>query len=123
MKYRELSHEELSAFLKTFDFEYETVHRRLCFAIIKRIHRRTLMGYDFREIVICPIKEIVIEGNHRYIAYQLAEKKIKFRIGTSSFCDSGIDFNRVDLDVLDDWDTHQEHTRIYLNDDFLKDML
>ena len=46
----------------------------MCYSIIKRIHRRVLDGYGtkFGPIKIDQKTNLIVDGNHRYIAYKLA---------------------------------------------------
>jgi hypothetical protein len=58
----ELTPEVLKAYLKSTNHTYNTTHTILCFAIIKRIHRRVLMGYRFGAISVCYSKGLIIDG-------------------------------------------------------------
>ncbi|MFP5439803.1 MAG: ParB/Srx family N-terminal domain-containing protein [Bacteroidia bacterium] len=69
--YTELTVEDLEIFLKTDNHEYFTTHSKVCFEIIRRIHRRVLLGYDFGAIKVNG-NRLIIDGNHRYLAYKLA---------------------------------------------------
>jgi len=79
------------------------------------------MGHRFGSIIICRQKGMVIDGNHRYIAYLLAGVEISFQNGTSSFCDICRKYRDINLDVEQDWDANHPDTIKYLNDDFLKE--
>ena len=111
--------EKLQNFIINTEHEYLTTHQKLCFAIIARIYRRVLKGYRFGAIKISD-GQLIIDGNHRYIAYKLANVEFKILEATRSFCDQPKKFNDVVIDVLQDWDANHPHNKKYCNDDFLK---
>ena len=118
----ELTKEILDTFLKETNHKYNTAHSVLCYAIIKRIHRRLLMGYRFGTITVCQTKCLVVDGNHRFIAYSLAGIDVEVRDGTSSHCDVPKSFNDINIDQDKDWDIYSPEKKIFCNDDFLKDL-
>jgi len=107
-------------FIEKHEHQYTTVHKKLCFFIIKRIYRRVKKGYRFGNIKISD-KGLIIDGNHRYIAYKLAEIEFQTIKGTSSHCDEPKNFNEIKIDVIEDWDLNSESSRKYCNDDFLRE--
>lgn len=117
---KELDIDQLRYFIENEQHEYSTAHTILCFAIIRRIHRRLLMGYRFGSIKISK-NGLIIDGNHRYVAYKIADVPIETILGTSSFCDKNRSFNEVQIDIHQDWDANNCLTRKFCSDDFLKD--
>ncbi|SUJ25761.1 Uncharacterised protein [Sphingobacterium spiritivorum] len=118
---KELSIDALKDFINKTELVYKTAHKKLCFAIIQRIYRRTKLGYYFGDIKTCKEKGIVIEGNHRYLAYILAGIKINSISGTSSHCDVPTSYHEIEFDVESDWDENHENTIKFINDDFLNE--
>ncbi|MCI0922549.1 hypothetical protein [Sphingobacterium rhinopitheci] len=120
-KTNELTNEELLDFLKIHEFEHSTSHKKLCFAVVNRIYRRVKLGYTFGGIKVCRDKNIVVDGNHRYVAYSIAGIRIDVIDATSSICDFASGFADIYLEFLEDWDANNPKTEKYLNDDFLID--
>jgi len=110
--------EDLKKFIEDFEHEYSTAHKRLCFIIIKRIYRRVLNGHRFGGIKV-DSTGLVVDGNHRYIAYKLA--KIEFEIipWTSSLSDEPKSYNKITIDEIEDWDLNCLKNMKYCTDDFL----
>ena len=119
-KFEELTIERLNSYFKESDTKYHTAHNVLCFAIIKRIYRRVMMGYRFGGITVCEYKGIVVDGNHRYIAYLLAGVEIEFICGTSSHCDLRNCYKDIRIDTKEDWDYNSPSYRKYCNDKILE---
>lgn len=67
-------YKRLIDFIKNTDHILFTTHTKVCYSIIKRIHRRVLDGYGtkFGPIKIDQKTNLIVDGNHRYIAYKLA---------------------------------------------------
>lgn len=120
-EFEELTRDKFEEFIALNNIEHKTAQCRLCFKIIKRIYRRCKLGYYFGDIKICKYKDMVVEGNHRYISYLLAGIEFGILDGTSSFCDNPKYYNDVEVDFDDDWDEYQKETKKYVTDDFLKD--
>lgn len=81
-----LEFEKLQNFIVDTEHKYLTTHQKLCFAIIARIYRRVLLGYRFGAVKISN-QRLIVDGNHRYIAYKLANIKFEIFEATHSFCD------------------------------------
>jgi hypothetical protein len=113
-----LDFQSLAEFVENEKLEYMTAHSRLCFAIIARIYRRVKMGYRFGPIRVSA-GEMIVDGNHRYIAYKLAGIEFDTIEATRSRCDDLKNFNTVVIDFEHDWDANNSKTRKYCNDDFL----
>lgn len=112
--------QDLKKFITNTEHEYLTTHQKLCFAIIARIYRRVLQGYRFGAIKISD-ERLIVDGNHRYIAYKLANVEIEILEATRSFCDQPKRFNDVVIDILEDWDSNHPYNKRYCSDDFLKE--
>jgi len=78
----ELTKQEFRNFMESYKFGFKTVQKKICFHIIKRIYSRCKRNYYFKDIKVCYNKKIIVEGNHRYIAYLLAG--IEFSVIESS---------------------------------------
>lgn len=114
-----LEFEKLQNFIVDTEHKYLTTHQKLCFAIIARIYRRVLKGYRFGAIKISN-QQLIVDGNHRYIAYKLANVEIEILEATGSFCDQPKKFNEVEIDIIQDWDANHPYNKKFCNDDFLK---
>lgn len=102
--------------MESHNFKYKTVQKKLCFHIIKRIYRRCKEQYYFKHIKICCVKGIVVDGNHRYIAYLLAGIDFDVIPYTSSHCDCPTDYKDLSLDLDDDWDNNHPDTKFLVTD-------
>jgi hypothetical protein len=111
--------ETLRHFIENSDLDYMTAHPKICFAIIARIYRRVRMGYFFGGIKVSD-EEMVVDGNHRYIAYKLANVEFEVVKATRSRCDEMKKFNEIEIDIEQDWDANHPINKKYCNDDFLK---
>lgn len=116
--YQELNIKKLQVFIDKTDHDYSTAHKTLCFAIIARIYKRAMAGYYFGAVKVD--KDMIIDGNHRYIAYKLA--KIDFEIvkGSRSHCDELKSFKDIKIDTEQDWDANHPVNKRYCTDGFLK---
>ena len=110
--------ERLKDFIANGEHKYLTAHKKICFAIIKRIYTRVIKGHRFGAIKISD-NELIIDGNHRYIAYKLAHVEFQIIEGTRSFCDQSRSFNEIEIDIKEDWDFNNPKNKKYCNDDFL----
>lgn len=114
-----LTKEEVQDFIRDTKHDFYTTHEKLCFIKIQRIHRRLQMGYRFGNITIYN-NELIIEGNHRYIAYKMCGIEFDIRKGTKSHSDVNKNINEIIVDIDEDWDYNCLQTRHYCNDDFLQ---
>jgi len=121
-KHSELKVEDLEIFLNKEDHEYFTTHSKVCFEIIKRIYRRVLLGYDFGAIKVNQ-NRLIIDGNHRYLAYELAGIDYEIIAGCRSFSDPEYKLNTLNLVIDEDWDYNRQDTRKFCTDDFLKNCI
>ena len=93
-----------------------TTHRCLCFAIVRRIYYRCLAGYYFGDIKVCVKNCLVVDGNHRYIAYLLADIEFGIIAWTSSKSDMLLSFNALEIDFDNDWDRYFYNNRLLITD-------
>jgi hypothetical protein len=111
---------ELDVFIKYIeetDHVYSTAQIGLCFAVIARIYRRVLKQHYFGDIKVDG--NMIVDGNHRYIAYKLANIEFDTVPWTRSFCDEAKKFNGIKMDVKNDWDKEHPVNKVYCDDDFL----
>lgn len=107
-EFEELTRDRFEEFIARNSFKYRTVQVKLCFQIIKRMYRRCTLGYYFGDIKVCKSKAIVVEGNHRYLAYLLAGIEFEVIYWTSSYSDNPIQHNGIKVDFDEDWDEFQK---------------
>ncbi len=112
--------EKLQNFIANSEHPFLTTHQKLCFVIIARIYRRVLQGYRFGAIKISN-SWLIVDGNHRYIAYKLANIEFEIIAGTHSFCDQPRKINDITIDTVQDWDVNHPYTKKFCNDDFLNE--
>ena len=114
----------LDDFIKNTNHEYSTTHSKLCFFKIHRIYNRVVAGYgpQFGDIKVHEESKLIIDGNHRYIAYKLA----KFSFGKINWCRNFSDVEKaignIEIDYTEDWDKNNKETIKYCSDDFLLDL-
>lgn len=116
-------HQKLEQFLRSEEHEYDTTHTRLCYFVIERIYRRVKAGYRFGGIKIDTKEKLIIDGNHRYIAYKLAQIEIEYIDWLKNHCDIK-PYNKIkniEIDSDEDWDSNNPDTKKYCTDEFLKD--
>lgn len=113
----ELTIERVRQFLIDEQHQYGTAQTRLCFAKIKRIYKRCFI-YDLGVVKVCEYRKMVVEGNHRFIAYKLAGIDFEVKPYTSSHCDVLKQYNEVSISE-DDWDANHEDTTKYCDDDYV----
>ncbi len=121
-EFKELSIEELTQFLNDNFLEYETAQKGLCFAIIKRMHKRLMLGYRFKPIRVCRYRNIVVDGNHTYIAYSIAGIPLEEFDGTSCPSDISKPYRKMEVDFDDDWDDNSEVGRKHKSDEHLLEL-
>lgn len=115
--------QKLEQFLRKEEHEYDTTHTRLCYFVIERIYRRVKEGYRFGGIKIDKKERLIIDGNHRYIAYKLANIEMEYIDYLKNHCDIK-PYNKIrdiKIDIEEDWDENNPKTQKYCTDEFLKD--
>ncbi|WP_407499441.1 ParB N-terminal domain-containing protein [Elizabethkingia anophelis] len=117
-------YKRLIDFIKNTDHILFTTHTKVCYSIIKRIHRRVLDGYGtkFGPIKIDQKTNLIVDGNHRYIAYKLANSDFETIPWNKNYSDPYNTINDFVVITNEDWDMNSEKNRKYCNDDFLKDL-
>jgi len=119
VNFAELDIKTLKEFIKAEGLEYLTAQKKLCFVIIARIYRRVLAGYYFGPIAID--EDLIVNGNHRYIAYRLANVKFEVVKATRSHCDQLKSFSDIAIDIEEDWDANHPNTQKYVPMNSLKE--
>jgi hypothetical protein len=76
------------------------------------------MGYIFGAITVCYSKGLIIDGNHRFIAYSLAGIQPDIKEGTSNHSDVLKSYNDLRIGEVADWDMNDVKKKIFCNDDF-----
>lgn len=83
----------LEEYIKNKGAKYSTTHTKLCFMKIFRIYKRVIDGYGpkFGDIKVHNSTNLIIDGNHRFIAYELA----KFNYNTISWSKNFSDVKKI----------------------------
>ena len=68
------------------------------------------------------LNKLIVDGNHRYIAYKLANFNFEIIPWNKNFNDPCNTINDFVVITNDDWDMNSEKNRKYCNDNFLKDL-
>lgn len=115
---------QLDEFLKNGGHRYKTVQSTICFFVVERIYRRVKLGYGkhFGAVRIDEEEGLIIDGNHRYIAYEMAGFTYDIIPSSKNHCDKP-PYNEIKTFTVDynyDWDMGQLSTRKYCSDDFLE---
>jgi hypothetical protein len=116
--------DKLNKFLSDHKHEYKTVQVKICLFVVERIYRRVKLGYgkSFGGIKIDIGQNLIIDGNHRYIAYKLAEFDYDVIEYRKNHCDVP-PYREIKDFIVDskvDWDKAHPKTMKYCNDDFLE---
>lgn len=114
-------YQKLEQFLRNEKHEYNTTHTILCYFVIERIYRRVKAGYRFGGIKIDKKERLIIDGNHRYIAYKLADIEIEVIDYIKNHSDISKNIKDIKIDIKEDWDKNNPKTQKYCTDEFLKD--
>ncbi|AQX85608.1 hypothetical protein OZ664_01015 [Elizabethkingia sp. HX WHF] len=117
-------HKRLIDFIKNTNHIFFTTHTKVCYSIIERIHRRVLDGYGtkFGPIKVDQKTNLIVDGNHRYIAYKLANFDFETIPWNKNYSDLYNNINDFIIVINEDWDMNSEKNRKYCSDDFLKDL-
>lgn len=114
----ELSIEALKRIIDEPTYTYSTAQKRICYIKVARIYRRVVAGYYFGPIKIDD--DMIVEGNHRFLAYTLAKIDFEITPGTRSHCDESKNFKDIVIDTEQDWDANNSEDRKYCDDTFLE---
>lgn len=101
--------------MNNHSFAFKTAHKCLCFAIVRRIYYRCLAGYYFGDIKVSAKNCLLVDGNHRYIAYLLAGVEFGVTAWTCSDSDISLSFSALKIDYDDDWDSYS-YNRLFITD-------
>jgi len=112
----ELTKQEFQNFMDSYKFGFKTVQKKICFHIIKRIYSRCKRNYYFNDIKACYNKMIIVEGNHRYIAYLLAGIEFSVIESSSNNSDNPLEYSNLAIDFDNDWDVHLYKNRRFIID-------
>ncbi len=114
----------LTDFIENTEHKYFTTHTKLCFFKIHRIYIRVLNGHGpkFGGVKINKETKLIIDGNHRYIAYALANFAFEEINWTRNHSDINKNINDIEIDYVQDWDRNNLETIKYCSDDFLLDL-
>jgi hypothetical protein len=115
---------QLNKFLSSHKHKYKTNQTKVCKFVVERIYNRVMRGYGskhFGAINIDKKENLIVDGNHRYIAYEMANIEYEIRSYTKSHCDKYPykEIKDIEIDSIDDWDAYNAETIKYLTDDFL----
>jgi hypothetical protein len=97
-----ISIDEVREFLKSHTFPLQPTQQKICYPIIRRIHRKMQMGVPFENINIDNL--LLINGHHRYICSLL----LQLEIGTNAWKSPSntIDLKWSDIDIdANDWES------------------
>lgn len=116
--------EKLNDYILNENHTYYSTHTKLCYFIVYRIYKRVLDGYGnkFGGIKIDVNNNLIIDGNHRYLAYKLANFKFQIIKGTKNHSDNFNKINNINIDINEDWDYNCKINRKYCDDKFLEDL-
>lgn len=113
----------LEEFMYSGCHEYKTLQNGVCYYIVERIYKRVKQGHGhkFGAIKIDVKENLIIDGNHRYIAYKLAGFEFDIQPYCKNFSDKPPykEIGDIRIDDQTDWDYNDPSKRKYCNDDFL----
>ena len=89
--------------------------------VIERIYKRVNNGFYFGDVKVDFKEKLIIDGNHRYIAYSLANIDFGLVSSTKNFCDKPPykTINSIVVDQEQDWDLNNPKTIMYCLEDFI----
>ena len=80
--------EKLNLFLLNNKHNHFTNQSKVCLRVIERIYRRVNDGFYFGDVKVDLNESLIIDGNHRYIAYSLANIEFGLIPSVKNFCDN-----------------------------------
>lgn len=118
---------QLNEFLNSKEHKYKTNQTLVCKFVIERIYNRVKRGYGskhFGAINIDISENLIVDGNHRYIAYEMASIEYEVQPYTKSHCDKHPyrEIKDIKIDYHYDWDANDPTKFKYLTEDFLDDL-
>ena len=113
--------DKLEEFIKNGEHEHLTVQTKICLFVVERIYNRVLDDYYFGGIKINESENLIIDGNHRYIAYKLANIDFERLPSAKNSCDKPPyrSINDIEIDKVEDWDSNNIKTKKFCSDEFL----
>ncbi|OWP84517.1 hypothetical protein BWK59_04885 [Flavobacterium davisii] len=113
----------LNEFINSREQIYFTNQTKICYFVVERIYKRVLNNYYFGGVKIDFNENIIIDGNHRFIAYSLAGCEFEKIPTIKNFCDTPPykEFKNITVDITNDWDLNNPKTKKYCDDKFLED--
>ncbi len=97
-----ISIDELRDFLNSFEFPIRPIQKKICFPIIQRIYRKTIIEVQFENINID--NSLLINGHHRYLCSLLSFKNIDTNKWKSPSQIAPLQWNEIEID-LEDWES------------------
>lgn len=103
--------------------EYKTLQSGVCYFIVERIYNRVMQGHGhkFGAIKIDVEEKLIVDGNHRYIAYKLAGFDFEIQPWCKNFSAKPPyrEIRDIQIDDKVDWDQNDPKKLKYCNDSFL----
>ncbi|NJM80428.1 MAG: hypothetical protein HC854_13925 [Flavobacterium sp.] len=98
-----------------------TNQSKVCLRVIERIYRRVNEGFYFGDVKVDFGECLIIDGNHRYIAYSLANIEFGMVPSVKNFCDKSPykEIKDIVVDIENDWDLNNPTTIRFCTDDFI----
>lgn len=112
---------KLNLFLLNNKHQHFTNQSKICLKVIERIYRRVNEGFYFGDVKVDFKENLIIDGNHRYIAYNLAETKFNLIPSIKNFSDKYPykEIKNIEVDKVNDWDLNNPKTKQFCSDDFI----
>ena len=113
--------EKLNLFLLNNKHTHFTNQSKVCLRVIERIYRRVNDGFYFGDVKVDLNESLIIDGNHRYIAYSLANIEFGLIPSVKNFCDNFPykEIKDIEVDIENDWDLNNPRTIRFCDDDFI----
>lgn len=114
---------KLNLFLLENEHSYFTNQSKVCLRVIERIFKRVSNGYYFGDVKVDFKENLIIDGNHRYIAYSLANIDFGLIPSNKNFCDVPPykEIRNIKVDIEDDWDLNNPSTVRFCDDNFINE--
>ena len=113
--------EKLNLFLLNNKHSHFTNQSKVCLRVVERIYRRVNNGFYFGDVKVDLNESLIIDGNHRYIAYSLANIEFGLTPSVKNFCDKSPykEIKDIVVDIENDWDLNNPRTIRFCDDDFI----
>lgn len=115
--------DKLNLFLSDNEHQHFTNQSKVCLSVIERIYRRVKQGFYFGDIKVDFEQSLIIDGNHRYIAYSMANINFGLIPSIKNFCDKYPykEIKNIEVDSEHDWDLNNPSTVKFCDDNFIYD--